>query len=88
GQLGVCAVSKEPLEIGNMECHHIIPRKNNGSDKYDNLILLKTEVHKLIHATNKETINRYETKLNLGKNALKKVEILRNEIVNSEIKNR
>ncbi|MGL5750988.1 MAG: group II intron reverse transcriptase/maturase [Paraclostridium sp.] len=88
GQLGVCAISKEPLEIGNMECHHIIPRKNNGSDKYDNLILLKTEIHKLIHATNKETINRYENKLNLGKNAFKKVEILRNEIVNSEIKNR
>lgn len=85
GQNGKCPISKEPLLIGNMECHHKIPISCGGSDEYSNLIFLKTEVHKLIHATNEDTIKKYLQLLNLDKNALKKLNKLRTLVMNSEI---
>ncbi|MDD3009645.1 MAG: HNH endonuclease signature motif containing protein [Arcobacter sp.] len=45
------AITKEELEIGNMECHHIQPRSQGGLDNYNNLVLITKEVHKLIHST-------------------------------------
>lgn len=79
GQNGICPISGEILEIGNMECHHKIPIKLGGTDEYSNLIFLKTEVHKLIHATEIETINKHLCKLMLkpkGKKQLNKLRIL------------
>lgn len=58
-QYGKCAITKEILEIGNMESHHIIPKSKGGTDKFDNLIFIISDVHKLIHATNEETIKSY-----------------------------
>lgn len=85
GQKGMCPISKEHLVIGNMECHHKNPREYGGKDEYSNLIFLKTEVHKLIHATTKETINKYLKLLNLDKNTLKKLNKLRTLVGNFEI---
>ena len=79
GQNVICPISGEILEIGNMECHHKIPIKLGGTDEYSNLIFLKTEVHKLIHATEIETINKHLCKLMLkpkGKKQLNKLRIL------------
>ncbi|WP_407641250.1 HNH endonuclease signature motif containing protein [Arcobacter caeni] len=47
------------LEVGSMECHHIKPRSQGGLDNYNNLVLITKEVHKLIHSTQMETINKY-----------------------------
>jgi len=77
GQSGICPISKDFLEIGNMECHHKIPKSCGGTDEYSNLIFLKTEIHKLIHATTTETINKYLAKLSLDKNTMKKINKLR-----------
>ena len=85
GQKGICPISKEYLVIGNMECHHKIPRECGGNDDYSNLIFLKTEVHKLIHATTIDTINKYLQLLNLDTNALKKLNKLRVLVGNFEI---
>lgn len=85
GQNGICPISNEFLEIGNMECHHKIPIVFNGTDEYSNLIFLKTEIHKLIHATTNETINKYLQILNFDKNALKKLNKLRKLVGNFEI---
>ena len=85
GQSGICPISNEFLEIGNMECHHKTPRVYGGSDEYSNLIFLKTEVHKLIHATTTDTINKYLEILNLNKKALKKLNKLRTLVGNFEI---
>lgn len=85
GQKGVCPITKQFLQIGNMECHHKIPKKLGGTDNYSNLIYVKTEVHILIHATKKETIDKYMKLLNLRKVSLKKLNKLRVLVGNSEI---
>ena len=48
-----------------------------GKDNYGNLILVLDLVHKLIHATNSEIINRYMTELNLQSQQLSKLNKLR-----------
>jgi len=68
-----------------MECHHKKPKELGGSDEYKNLLWVKTEVHKLIHATTPETIEKYLSILQLDKKALKKVNSLRLSAENLEI---
>ena len=85
GQNGKCGVTGEHLAIGNMECHHKNPKELGGSDEYKNLMWVKTEVHKLIHATTPETIDKYLSILKLDKKALKKVNSLRLSAENLEI---
>jgi len=71
GQQGKCYVTGEPLIIGDIEVHHIKPKSQGGDDEYKNLCLVCVDVHKLIHATQKETVERYMTKLQLSETALK-----------------
>ncbi len=54
-------------------------------DEYKNLVWLRTEVHKLIHATDKDTIEKYLHILKLDEKALKKVNSLRLLAENLEI---
>lgn len=85
GQKGLCAVTGIPLEIGNMECHHKKPRKDGGTDKYSNLVLVSKNVHKLIHATTEETIEEYSNKLKLDDKQKDKINKLRKLVGNIEI---
>jgi group II intron reverse transcriptase/maturase len=85
GQNGKCGVTGERLAIVNMECHHKKPKELGGSDEYKNLMWLKTEVHKLIHATSPEVIDKYISMLNLDEKELKKVNSLRLSAENLEI---
>lgn len=85
GQRGICAVTGEALEIGDMECHHKVPKSKGGTDEYKNLVWLTTQVHKLIHSTNLDTIAKYLNILNLDKRGLKKVNSLRKLVGNSVI---
>ncbi len=85
GQNGKCAVTGEALNIFNMECHHKKPKYLGGMDEYKNLVWLRTEVHKLIHATDKDTIEKYLHILKLDEKALKKVNSLRLLAENLEI---
>lgn len=85
GQQGKCYVTKKPLEIGNMECHHKCPKSKGGTDSYQNLTWIESNVHKLIHATQIETIQRYMEKLSLSYNELKRVNSLRRQVGNSDI---
>jgi len=87
GQQGKCYITKFPLEKGDMECHHKIPRKLGGKDDYKNLVWLKTDAHKLIHATQEETINKYVKELKLDIEAFKKLNSLRLLAGNLEITN-
>ncbi len=71
-QRGKCAISKEPLRLGDMEVHHLTPRASGGKDNYANLALVTGDVHKLIHATDPDTIRKYldklkDCKLNMAK---------------------
>lgn len=79
-QWGKCAVTgKEFLCVADIHCHHKIPRKNGGTDQYENLILVLEPVHKLIHATQKDTIRKYLGILGLNKKQLNKLNLLREE---------
>lgn len=85
GQNGKCAVTGEPLEIGFMECHHKLPKSLGGTDVYENLMWVKSDVHSLIHATQPDTINKYMQRIVLDKKGLKKVNSLRLLAENLEI---
>ncbi len=63
GQRGRCFVSGERLQITDMEVHHKKPKCQGGGDEYRNLVFLKYDVHKLVHATETATIEKYLERL-------------------------
>ena len=77
GQYGKCAVSGNALEIGDIYCHHKVPKVLGGTDDYANLVIVNNDVHKLIHAVNPIVISHYSTRLNLSEAKLKKLNALR-----------
>lgn len=78
-QYGKCAVSEYPLEIGKMHCHHKLPVYMGGTDEYSNLIFVTDDVHRLIHATEPDTISYYLMELKLEEKQLKKLNKLRRQ---------
>ena len=76
-QFGKCAVTGEMLKIGDIHCHHKLPKYLGGTDEYKNLVIVCENIHRLIHATNPETIRKYTEKLKLTPKQLKKLEKLR-----------
>lgn len=47
---GKCAITGKFLEYEEIHCHHIVPVKQQGTDKYSNLIIIHKNVHALVHA--------------------------------------
>ena len=77
-QSGKCAVTgQEFVDASEIHCHHKIPKHKGGTDDYGNLVLVSQDIHKLIHANTKETIEKYKTICNLNKEQMKKVNALR-----------
>ncbi|MEB4819762.1 group II intron reverse transcriptase/maturase [Bacillus thuringiensis] len=76
-QNGKCAVTGIFLTAEDVHCHHKIPRGMGGTDEFNNLIIVHEFVHRLIHATNEETIKTYMRILQLSDNQLKKINKLR-----------
>lgn len=85
GQQGKCYVTGEMLEIGEMEAHHKKAKRNGGDDSYKNLVFLKKNVHKLIHATDKEVIEKYKEDISPSQDSLDKINKLRKLVGNCEI---
>ena len=80
-QKGLCAVTGEKFtSTDEIHCHHKIPKAQGGTDDYQNLILVTATVHKLIHATNADTIQKY---LQACKPNFKKLNVLRQLIGNT-----
>ncbi|MFD1167692.1 HNH endonuclease signature motif containing protein [Oceanobacillus caeni] len=71
-----CEVTKIDLAIDTLHCHHVIPRELGGTDGYQNLRIVHKDVHKLIHATKPETIEKYSNLIE-DKKALNKLNKLR-----------
>ena len=88
GQRGRCSITGEPLVYGEMEVHHKTPIKMGGTDKYENLTIVMTDVHKLIHAVEHETIAKYLYRLRNYKINFQRLNKLRKEVGLSELKNR
>ena len=77
-QSGKCAVTGwEFTDTSEIHCHHKIPKYRNGTDSYDNLILVRDDIHKLIHANTEETIEKYKTICDLNMEQMKKINNLR-----------
>ena len=80
-QKGQCAITGEKFTSTNeIHCHHKIPKSQGGTDDYQNLILVTATVHKLIQATNAETIQKH---LQACKPDMKKLNVLRQQIGNT-----
>ena len=57
-QKGKCAITKVKLEIGEIDCHHKLPKEFGGGDEYNNLMIVSDKVHILIHSSNDRTIKK------------------------------
>ena len=80
-QKGLCAVTGEKFtSTEEIHCHHKIPKSKGGTDDYQNLILVTATVHKLIHATNAETIQKHLQACNPD---MKKLNVLRKLVGNT-----
>ena len=84
-QKGMCAITKEPLILEQIHCHHKTPKSLGGGDEYANLIIVHERIHKLIHATNSETISAILQTLQLKPAQLKKLNKLRKQAGNEAI---
>lgn len=84
-QYGRCAITGKELSIDEIHCHHKLPLKCGGDDRYSNLIIVHKDVHMLIHATSEETILTYLNRIELDRKALAKLNALRVMAGNSEI---
>jgi group II intron reverse transcriptase/maturase len=78
-QHGCCAITRRPLEVWDIHCHHKLPKSLGGSDLYSNLVLVSQNVHVLIHATSGEVIKHYLDKLRLDTKQRKKLNTLRSK---------
>lgn len=76
-QKGECAITHEILKPYNMHCHHKIPKEKGGGDEYSNLIIVHVYVHRLIHATKDEIIEKYMKLVKPNVKQLKKINELR-----------
>lgn len=84
-QYGKCAVTGRELEFDEIHCHHKLPVENGGTDVYANLVIVHKDVHKLIHATQQETIDWYMKRLDLDSAMRKKLNRLRQMAGNAPI---
>lgn len=84
-QYGRCAVTGKELWLEEIHCHHKLPAKMGGDDRYSNLVIVHRTVHQLIHATAPETIIAYLKDLQPDKKALAKLNALRVMAGNPEI---
>lgn len=86
-QWGKCSVTgREFLVLEDIHCHHINPCENGGTDKYENLTLVLSPVHRLIHAADENIIRKYLKILGLNKSQKNKLNRLRLKAGNTEIK--
>ena len=84
-QQGKCAVTKEQLYLEDIHCHHKTPKSLGGGDDYSNLIILHERVHRLVHATQRETISAILQTVQLDKRQLDKLNKLRKSVGNEAI---
>jgi len=76
-QHGRCAVTKLPLSMDDIHCHHKQPKDKGGNDSYGNLVLVSEAIHLLIHATGGDVIMHYLDLLKLNYRQKEKLNTLR-----------
>lgn len=85
-QWGKCAVTGKEFQcLNDIHCHHKLPKQFGGTDKYENLVLVLPQVHRLIHAADEDTIKKYLNLLNLDKAQISKLNRYREKAKNAII---
>lgn len=79
-QKGKCAVTGEELLLSEMHCHHIIPFRESKNDSYQNLVIVTEDVHRLIHASEQETIRELLEVTKIKGSQLKKLNAYRHKV--------
>lgn len=79
-QKGKCRICGQNLELADIYCHHIIPKEDGGTDEYRNLIIIHTDIHKLIHSTNVNEITKLIEKFNLSETQINKLNKYRKKL--------
>lgn len=85
GQNVKCGITGEISKHFDMEVYHKIPKGKRGTDEYNNLIFIRKQAHKLIHATQEGTIKKYINLMQLRDNQLDKINKLRIMVGNCEL---
>lgn len=83
GKCGITGIEFRCLE--DIHCHHKLPKQYGGTDRYDNLVLVLPQVHRLIHAADKITIRKYLELLKLDKTQISKLNKYRELAKNNPI---
>lgn len=85
-QYGKCAITHREFESAtDIHCHHKTPVSIGGQDNYQNLVLVSPDAHRLIHATDRETIDKYLRALSLPADALNRLNWLRKLVGNTGV---
>ncbi len=76
-QKGKCRVMGTELTTDNMHCHHKVPISLGGTDEFKNLIYIRADVHRLIHAADMDTISNLLIQISPDCTQLRKINSLR-----------
>lgn len=83
-KLGKCEITGWFLPAEFVHCHHYIPISLGGDDSFQNLRIIHKDIHILIHATNKNTIQKLIKELKLSYQQIKKINSYR-KVCNLEL---
>lgn len=83
GKCGITGIEFQCLE--DIHCHHKLPKQYGGTDRYDNLVLVLPQIHRLIHAADEITIRKYIELLKLDKTQILKLNKYRELAKNNPI---
>jgi RNA-directed DNA polymerase len=72
-KLGKCEITDAFLRASDVHCHHFNPLHLGGNDKFNNLRILHKDVHRLIHRTDKKTIDTLISKLGITTSMVQKI---------------
>lgn len=77
-QWGKCSVTGiEFRKTNEIHCHHKKPKHLGGGDEYSNLTLVHERIHKLIHATQADTLTQLLQSLSLSDKQIDRINELR-----------
>ncbi|MEC2394021.1 group II intron reverse transcriptase/maturase [Bacillus thuringiensis serovar shandongiensis] len=62
---GKCEITGIFLLAEDVHCHHYRPRHLGGGDEFNNLRIIHKDIHRLIHAKNKQTIENLRTSIQI-----------------------
>ncbi|MDN6629895.1 MAG: group II intron reverse transcriptase/maturase [Staphylococcus equorum] len=84
-QHGKCAVSGRELLFNEIHCHHITPYHVSKDDKYNNLVIVHSDIHKLIHTNEPKLFNSISSSFDLSQSQLEKLNKFRIKVGNKVI---